>query len=144
MKLSVFLFLSVPKTTISELFLKIFLLSKLHRARFTWSHPTLTTVIARMGSPEASIPRVLSRSSSCSSFDDSYFYLNYVPLSNLPTPPLVYSNSTTRRPSQELFFPDDSLSPALRGRAPPAQYSSIKLDPQVNPSLQAQQSTLQI
>jgi hypothetical protein len=55
-------------------------------------------------------------SSSASSFDDSYFYQNYVPLSNLPTPPLMYSNTSTSRQPSESLFPNEPLSPALLGK----------------------------
>lgn len=63
------------------------------------------------------MPAARSRSSSCASFDDSYFYQNYVPLSNLPTPPLGHSNSTTRPSSLLLLFPNEPLAPALLGPA---------------------------
>jgi hypothetical protein len=62
------------------------------------------------------VPIVRSRSSSCaSSFDESFFYQNYVPLSNLPTPPLGCSSATTSRPTSDLIIADELLDPALFG-----------------------------
>ncbi|KAH8597144.1 hypothetical protein B0O99DRAFT_508464 [Bisporella sp. PMI_857] len=57
-----------------------------------------------------------SRDSSSSSFEDSYFYRPYKPLSNLPTPPLT-SASTTRQTSPEVLFPGQTIDPQLFGPA---------------------------
>lgn len=58
-----------------------------------------------------------SRNSSVSSFDEAYFSKTYVPLSNLPTPPLSsHSNDSTQvQPAEELFSPEEYLDPQLIG-----------------------------
>jgi hypothetical protein len=57
-----------------------------------------------------------SRSGSDSSFDDSFFLKTYVPLSNLPTPPLGYSSNSTRQQSPEVLNPGEALDPELLGK----------------------------
>lgn len=61
-----------------------------------------------------------SRSSSCSSFDESYFSKTYVPLSSLPTPPpSCRSNSSSRQQSPDAFSsPGQILDPELLGTVP--------------------------
>ncbi|KAE8447759.1 hypothetical protein EG329_010153 [Mollisiaceae sp. DMI_Dod_QoI] len=63
-------------------------------------------------------PMARSRSSSeSSSFDESYFFKTYVPLSSLPTPPLSHSRNNSRQQSPEAFSPDEILDPDLLGPA---------------------------
>jgi len=69
-------------------------------------------------------PPMASRSgtsSLSSSFDESYFSKTYVPLSNLPTPPLsLHSNASTRQQSPEaLFSPGEIQDPELLGTSFP-------------------------
>jgi hypothetical protein len=83
-------------------------------------------------------------SSSASSFDDSYFYQNYVPLSNLPTPPLMYSNTSTSRQPSESLFPNEPLSPALLGKLLLDHYFRMLISSPDLPFFQALQHTSRI
>lgn len=58
-----------------------------------------------------------SRSGSESSFDDSFFLKTYIPLSNLPTPPLSYTRNHTRQQSLEFVLPGEDLDHELLGPA---------------------------
>ncbi|RDL33611.1 Uncharacterized protein BP5553_07979 [Venustampulla echinocandica] len=59
-----------------------------------------------------------SRSSSTSSFDESYFFKTYVPLSNLPTPPpSSHSNSSCPPAPGNLLFLGETLDHDLLGPA---------------------------
>ncbi|KAG0649081.1 hypothetical protein D0Z07_4375 [Hyphodiscus hymeniophilus] len=56
--------------------------------------------------------------SSDSSLDEDYFFRTYVPLSNLPTPPLTFSsNDSSYQLSPDLFPQDEYLDPKLLGPA---------------------------
>jgi hypothetical protein len=63
------------------------------------------------------------------SYYDSYFSKTYVPLSSLPTPPLLsHSNGSIRQNSPDLEL-DESLDPSLLGTFHSPPYAPRPLSP---------------
>jgi hypothetical protein len=80
--------------------------------RFLRLPPTMAPSFSSTTPPMAST----DRRDSCDSYDsDSYFSKTYVPLSNLPTPPLSFHSSNSSRDTIPILDLHGDLDPSLLG-----------------------------
>jgi hypothetical protein len=69
-------------------------------------------------SPPESCPSSFSDYEDDDDFDDDYFFKTYVPLSNLPTPPLSSRSATAPKQFPRHLLIEEDLDPELLGMDP--------------------------